>query len=144
MDSTRALHCVDTHIMRPCPEARPQVTLLHFPQIERSHYCIHYLHMHTYLPHVKVGSESVHVDVSILLQFRGKLWGQGRVQGRGKIPQGVLQGLLFSIYMWHHRDRSIHILSNLLFVLGENRCSGWCVRYARIPATLGRRERIKR
>ena len=39
-------------------------------------------------------------------------------------------------------EKYTYILSNLLFVLGENGCSGWCVRYARIPATLGRRERV--
>lgn len=47
------------------------------------------------VPHVKVRSESVHVDVSILVQLGCKLWSKGRVQVGRKITKSVLQRLLF-------------------------------------------------
>ena len=47
------------------------------------------------IPHIKVRSEAVHVDVSILFQLSSKLGSQGTVKGRRKIAQSILQCLLF-------------------------------------------------
>ena len=56
------------------------------------------------LPHVKGRSETVHVDVSILLQFLGKLRGQRRVEGGRKVPQSVLQSQLRATQTRHKRS----------------------------------------
>lgn len=96
-----------------------------------------------YIPHVKVRSESVHVDVSILLQLCCKLWSEGRVQAGRKVTESVLQRLLFGgrvsqrLLVTSETNKT-----NLLFFSTEHGSSRWSVGYTRIPATLQRREGV--